>query len=1022
MVAYRRRLGLTQEELAERAGLGVRTVRYLESGRAGRPRPATIRVLADALGLQGDQRVQFLVDAAAATEVAEPVTVATVQPAQLPADIAEFSGRGQEIRRLDHLLATLGQRPPVPVVICGAAGVGKTALAIHWAHHVSERFPDGQLYLNLRGFSPTEPMPPAQALSHMLTSLGVPAEQIAPDLDAAAAMYRSIIARRRMLIVLDNALSPAQVRALLPPGRRNLTLITSRTGFGGLAALEGAQRIALEPLSTAEAALLLARLIGGQRLRALRRIAFMLIEACGRMPLALRIAAANLSDFGLDLNDYVQQLATNRLAALQVVGDDQAAVGAAFAFSYQRLDPATQRLFRLIGVDPSVDTTAPAAAALADLPIEETRRLLDILHDAHLLHRRGDRYAGHDLIRLCAADIAQREEPAPARQAAIQRLLQHYHNRVDAAAQLLYPHLLRLPGTTTQPATHFDDACRALAWLDAEHLNLVAVAVHAGQHGPRPAAWSLADGLRGYFSNRMHAVSWQTTADAALAAAQHDDNAHAQASAQLSLGVLHWRQDHPDQAVQHFQLAMAAARRADWADGEAAILASSSAQCSEQGNFDAAISQLHEALTLNQRTGRVAGQATVLANLGLTHLMMGRFDLAIKSLEDALAIHDILGFPAMKATSRTHLALAYHLLGRTEKAIAHLATARDLHRQNGNRAEEAETLAVLAMIHSATENNRHAIELASAAVNLIRQSGHRNYQVAVALNALAEAYHRIGNPEQALKTRLEAYQTAMQSQERYLTIATLIGLASDRRHLGRLAEATNDIQQALMQAQTSGWRHLQAYALSVLAAVHHDLGESDQARQTASQADAIHTQTGYRLHLSRADFHIRLDTRRWVTSALASPRGDKRALRDLMLDAGDMLAFVTHAPTTSTPPREQVIGMAMAASAFAAADSLHEDWIRQAVADTFIGFNNKWDTAIGDQLTPPQRNSHMSRPGVKRIADILVAINPHLHLALDAPYGRLNPRTLALRYNEIRSRHTSSKRTTTSHMRSPDEK
>ncbi|WP_162908131.1 ATP-binding protein [Allorhizocola rhizosphaerae] len=991
VVALRQRLGMTQEELADRAGLGVRTIRYLESGRAGRPRPATVRGLADALGLQGDQRAQFVIDAAASPVAAEPAGAAIVPPAQLPADISGFSGRGREIQRLNDLLTKLGHTAPVPVVVSGAAGVGKSALVVHWAHQASHRFPDGQLYLNLRGFAPSEPMPPAHALSYMLTSLGFSAEQVPPDLDAAAAMYRSVIARRRMLIVLDNALDPAQVRTLLPPGRRNFTLITSRTRLGGLAALEGAQRIALEPLPALEATLLLGRLVGGRRLRSLRRVTPALIDACGRIPLALRIAAANLSDPGLDPNAYVEQLTASRLSALRVVGDDQSAVDAAFSFSYQRLGPAARRLFRLIGVDPGADITAAAAAALVGLPIDETRDLLETLNDAHLLERRGDRYTSHDLIRLCAAETARREEPEPARQAALQRLLGHYQSRVDAAAQLLYPHLLRLPNMATQPAIPFDDAPEALAWLDAEHLNLVAVVTHAAQHGPRPAAWSLAHSLRGYFTNRMHTTSWQTTANAALAAAQHDGNPYAHTSAQLNLGVLRWHQGDHDQATRHFQLALADARRAGWADGEAATLANWSSQCSEQGNFDAAISQLHEALTLNQRTGRVAAQATVLANLGLTHLMMGRFHKAVTNLEDALRIQETLGFSAIKATSLTNLGLAYHLLGHTEQATARLAAARDLHHQNGNLAGEAETLAVLAMIHSAADDNHHAVDLASEAIEIVQRSGHRTYQAAVALNALTEAYHRIGDHKQALKTRLEAYETATQSEERYLTITTLIGLASDRRHLGQLTEAITDIQEALAQARKSGWRHLQAYALSTLAAIHHDLGDVDQAIRAASQADAIHAETGYRLQLSSADFRIRHI--RWTTSAALSPTKEKLALRDLILDAGDMLAPVTHAAMTPTPQPERVVDLAIAAVAVAAADPHHEGWIRQAIADTFVEFDHDRYAAIPKRQTPPRKDFHamMMPPGISRVVEMLVAINPHLRRTLDTPIRPPDP-------------------------------
>jgi transcriptional regulator with XRE-family HTH domain len=368
--AWRRRLLLTQEQLADHAGVSVRTIADLEAGRVRHPRGDTLRRLADALGLTEQERAG-LTTAIEGTGAVAPMPAVGGVGCQLPMDVAGFTGRADSLTRLDQLL-TAGAATAATVVISaigGTAGVGKTALAIHWAHQVRAHFPDGQLYVNLRGYAPTAPMRPVEALAHFLHALGVAAEQVPVELEEAAALYRTLLADKRVLVVLDNARDAEQVRPLLPGSKGCLVVVTSRDRLAGLVATHGAHRLGLDVLAPEEAVMLLARSLGEERVAAEPEATAAVAEACGFLPLALRIAAANLLDQPQhSIADYAGRLhAGNRLAELAVDGDPQAAVGVAFDASYTTLDPQARRLFRLLGLVPGPAVTAPAAAALTGM-------------------------------------------------------------------------------------------------------------------------------------------------------------------------------------------------------------------------------------------------------------------------------------------------------------------------------------------------------------------------------------------------------------------------------------------------------------------------------------------------------------------------------------------------------------------------------------------------------------------------------------------------------------------------------
>jgi len=487
----RRAAGLTQEELAGEAGLSVRAIRDLERGATSRPYRHSITKLAAALGLVGPDLAEFT---RVARQAPRPGTQPPAQPGpapgnpapaghresapaprQLPGAAVDFTGRAAELKTLTGLLDN-GHHTPGMVVISaigGTAGVGKTALAVHWAHQVASQFPDGQLYINLRGYDPGQPMPPADALAAFLRALGVPGPDIPTDTSERAARYRSLLAGRRILILLDNAASVEQVRPLLPGSVTCAVVVTSRDTLAGLVARDGARRLDLDLLSPADATVLLTTLIG-DRAAADPATTAALAAACARLPLALRIAAELAgTQPGVPLATLVNELTSEhgRLDLLEAGGDPYTAVRAVFSWSYRYLEPATARAFRLLSLHPRPDFDVYAAAALAGTGLGHARRFLDDLARASLVHATAPgRYSQHDLLRGYASELAAGQDGTGQTRAALTRLFDHYLHTASAAMDTVVPtEMLRrprlpAPDTLIPPVTEpapFLDAYRA---------------------------------------------------------------------------------------------------------------------------------------------------------------------------------------------------------------------------------------------------------------------------------------------------------------------------------------------------------------------------------------------------------------------------------------------------------------------------------------------------------------------------------------------------------------------------------
>ncbi|MFI6318204.1 tetratricopeptide repeat protein [Nonomuraea sp. NPDC050556] len=737
---------------------------------------------------------------------------ATAVPAQLPAGMATFTGRTASLRRLDRLLSGRGETTDI-AVITGTAGVGKTALAVHWAQRALDRFPDGQLYVNLRGYAAARPLTPLDALSRFLHALGVPPEQVPTDQDEAAALYRTMLAGKRVLVLLDNAADAGQLRPLLPGGAGSAALITSRDALAGLVARDGARVLPLTAMTAHESRHLLTRLLGQARVRAEPTAVLDLAALCAHLPLALRIAAANLLGGPGTVGAYAERLrAGNRLDALQVPGDAESAVRTAFQLSYAALPSPARRLFRLLGLIPGPDIGVPGMAALLGAEPGAAAELAAVLRSANLLDEPvPGRFAQHDLLRLCAAEYADGERGE------LVRLHLHYLDTADAAARTLYPQFLRLDPPRSDAL--FPDPTTASTWLDTELPNLMAAVTHTAEHGPRELAWKLADVMRGYFFLRHCVAEWRTIGESALGAAQREGSERAQAALLLSLAGLHGFQGRQQQAIEHYQRAMRLSERSGWRDGLVAAMGNAGVTYADLGMLAEAVDHLKGALKLNEELERAPAQTVNLGNLGCLYLEMGRLHDATRCVTQALKICRDLEHPGSEANNLAVLGEVQHGLGRLPEARETLRKALDLHREVGNRGNEADTLRNLAAVERDEGRLALALELATAALDASQQTGHRRL-VADTLITLGLIHLRLGAVDAALDHCTRALDLARAAGNRYPETKALLGLAACASARGDHEVAVRHAELALATARAAGYRLHEGLALQLLGEAH----------------------------------------------------------------------------------------------------------------------------------------------------------------------------------------------------------
>ena len=660
-----------------------------------------------------------------------------VVPSQLPADVVGFTGRDDQLAALDKLIADANGHSDAArtVVICtivGTAGVGKTALAVNWAHRVREQFPDGQLYVNMRGFDSAEQvMDPADAVRGFLAALGVAARDLPADPDAQAALYRSRLVGRRMLVVLDNARDSAQVRPLLPGAPGCVVIVTSRSQLTGVIAVNDAQALPLDLMSTVEARELLSRRLGADRIGAEPRAVDDLIDFSARLPLALAIVAAHaIINRQSTLDVLASQLRDVRDRLDILAGDDPATdLRAVFSWSCHTLSDGSARLFRLLGLHPGPDISAAATASLAGLPDPRVRPLLRELADAHLVveHLPG-RYTCHDLLRAYAAEQAAEVVDQDERNAATRRLLDHYQHSARRADLLLTtPDREPITLADAQPgvsAETFGDRDAALDWLTAEHQVLLAVLEFAAVNGYDTHAWQLAWSLTVFLDSRGHWHDWVATQITALAAARRLGDLKPQARAHRILGVAYMRLGRYEDAHAQLQLAIDAYGEADDTAGLAHTYVNLGGLMSRQDRYAEVLTCAQQALGLYTAAGDQVGVADSLGGIGWAYAHLEDFEQALTYNQRSLAQFQQLQAPYREADVWTNLGYLYTRLHRYPEAIESYEQSIALFRSQSDRYFEAEILTSLGDTHCAAGDPGAAARAWRRALTILTELDH----------------------------------------------------------------------------------------------------------------------------------------------------------------------------------------------------------------------------------------------------------------------------------------------------------
>ena len=812
---FRAEARLTQEELAEAAGLSPRSVSDLERGINRTARKDTAVLLADGLSLTGQVRVLFVAAARGRAPAAEVLAArldgagdgsAPAAMRSLPRDIGSFTGREPELARLVGTLADVAAEagPPGVCVIDGMAGVGKTTLAVHAAHRLAASFPDGQFFLPLHAHTPGQrPVSPADALASLLLTAGVAMQQIPPGIEARANRWRSHLAGKRILLLLDDAAGHEQVRPLLPGSSGSLVLVTSRRR---LTALEDSAVISLGTLSPAEAVALLARLADRSDLGSGAGPAGEIARLCGYLPLAIGMLAQQLRHHPARTG---AELAAGLAAArdrLAVMRAENLSVAAAFDLSYTDLSQAQQRLFGRLGLTPGTDIDAYAVAALNDISLESARSQLDELYDHHLITEPAPgRYLLHDLLREYARALAAADDTAESH-AAVGRLVNYYAHVAAAASRHIATWTTaggRLP-PASPPASvpQLATSSEAAAWLESERPNLHAAVNYAATHEMPRHAVAIACAVGGFLRARGH---WGQAAEqyqAALIAAREAGDRPGQAGVLDELGLL--QQLTSDYPVATATLAEAIGLLRDLGDlpGQAYALNHLGLVQVDMADYPAAAASHRQALALARDAGDQLAEAVSLIDLGLVQQMTGDYQAAAASYEQALPLARSVGSAFDEADALCELGAVQRLTGDYPAAIASEHQALDLFGHLGDRLGQAWALDELGLVHQLTGDYQIANACLAEAIELFRDLGDR-HGLAKALNSLGE-----------LSLRTSAAQESGSRHAQALAIARELGTPGEQARalegIGRSllhrdpADAAAHLRQALEIYQKIG--------------------------------------------------------------------------------------------------------------------------------------------------------------------------------------------------------------------------
>jgi DNA-binding SARP family transcriptional activator/Tfp pilus assembly protein PilF len=739
------------------------------------------------------------------TAAGQPVVA--IVPRQLPAAVSHFTGRAAELDALTGMLDDASAARAVVIsALAGTAGVGKTALAVQWAHQAAHRFPDGQLYVNLRGYDPAEPAAAEDALAGFLRTLGVPGTDIPDGAEDRARLYRSRLAGRRMLVLLDNARDGEQVRPLLPGDPGCVAVVTSRDALAGLVAADGAWRLDLDVLPLADAVGLLRSLIGA-RADEDPQSTVALAGLCARLPLALRIAAVlAVARRAAPLAELVAELAANRLDLLDA-GEDRADVRAVFSWSVRQLPDDVAGAFALIGLHPGAELDVSAGAALTGTSTGQARRVLSRLHRASLVQASGPgRYGMHDLLRAYAREQAAARDTDRQCQQALTGLFDYYLAAAAAAMDVVFPAEAHrrpriAPAAVVVPAMTSEADARA--WLDRERANLVAVVVHCAGHGWPGHAIGLAGTLHRYLLNGSHLPEAHTIYSHALRGARRSGDLAAEASALHGLGSIRMK----------------------------------------RGHFRGAANSYRAALERYRSCGDRAGEARVLHNLGVTEFQLHNHRASAGYYRQAIAAYQDAGDSLGAAGALCGLSNAETQLGSYDQAAEHLQRALPVLRHAKDQHREARALEAIGELNLRRGQLTQADDFFGQALALYRRIDNPA-GVANGLFSLGEVSIGRGEYSQAIGYLRQALAVFRQAGDRYGETLTLRILAEALGAAGQPAAARAELTAALRLAAETGNTYQQASAHRDLAGSHQSDGQDDQARQHWQQALALYTQLG----------------------------------------------------------------------------------------------------------------------------------------------------------------------------------
>ena len=845
----RKEAGLTIEALAREAGLAERTISKLERGEGNSvTRRSTVAALAEGLGLAKPGE-DWLWAVAQGEPVLSgfPATGMAALPYTLPRDIRSFVGRSHE---LDQLIEEAIDAEVVTVhVISGMGGVGKTALATHAAHRLVAQFPDGQIFLRLSGHTPgKQPVQPADALASLLLAAGAGGQQIPAHLDDRARLWRGWLARKRVLLLLDDAIDSKQVQPLLPGTAGSAVIVTSR---GKLTALKDTRRIHLDVLSTDESADLLVKLAGRPEVDRADSGVEEIAHLCGNLPLALGMLGSQLHSNPAWTPAGLASELTQAGDLPEEINDGQETVGAVLELSYRDLTEDQQRMFRRLGLHPGADIDAWAAAALDEASPGEARRHLRALCEQNLLTEpRNGRYRYHDLIRALARKRALAEDPPRERDAAIRRLLDFYVQAAVAADH----HLARRaptpgpgrnrPGPARIP--EMPDRERAASWMDAERLNLAAATDYAAANGYLSHAVAIPAATHGFLRSQGYWDQAVALHQTALQAARHLSDPHAEARALTDLGDVQYLTGNHAGAEISLTLAVELAGQLGDQRGEAAALVEFGILRQNSGDLATAEASLTRALDLSAAHGDQLGQANALNNLGAVQFKTSKFTAAADGQEQALKIYRSLGDERGEASALNGLGGVQQAIGEYTAAAESLAQAVKLYHTLGDRIGEAYATGNLGAVQCIMRDWPAASDNLTRALELYHDLGSKSGEADMLTN-LGALHRRTGDYVSATARLTEAIELYGDLTDPFAEANALSELGVVQQQTGAYSAAIASLTRAVELAHDAGERDTEAEGLNNLGDVY-----VDAARDAYTRALNIAAGIGVPLEQARA--------------------------------------------------------------------------------------------------------------------------------------------------------------------------